>query len=89
MKHSSYSWGTKIHEHTFFSASRSYLTMLAFYFARNKVSRLMREKGFAVKPFHQVVAFDHKGHGENSSGYSSYLEIVRSADLVVAHFKMI
>jgi pimeloyl-ACP methyl ester carboxylesterase len=146
MKHRAYNWGTKTHERTIFSTAMYYLTMLAFYLAPNKVSRLMREKGFAVKPFHlnaaqrellqqahryflefkhnkirvfewgagpvivlvhgwggralqlssfvqplldkgyKVVAFDHKGHGESSSGYSSYLEIVRSTDLVVAHY---
>lgn len=146
MKHSTYNWGQKKHERTFFSTSIYYLSMLAFHLAPNKVSRLMRVKGFAIKPYrlnagqnallkqahgfflefkqnkirvfewgtgpvivlahgwggralqlssfvqplldkgYKVVAFDHKGHGESSSTYSSYLEIVRSTDLVVAHY---
>ncbi|HUX89477.1 MAG TPA: alpha/beta fold hydrolase [Gallionellaceae bacterium] len=38
------------------------------------------ERGF------KVVAFDHKGHGESSSRYSSYPEIFRSTELVAAHY---
>ncbi len=34
----------------------------------------------------KVVAFDHKGHGESSSRFSSYPEIFRSTDVVVAHY---
>ena len=33
-----------------------------------------------------VVAFDHKGHGESSSRFSSYPEIARSTGLVAAHY---
>lgn len=35
---------------------------------------------------YKVVAFDHKGHGESSSHYSSFPEIVRSTELVAAHY---
>jgi pimeloyl-ACP methyl ester carboxylesterase len=38
------------------------------------------DKGF------RVVAFDQKGHGESSSRFSSYPEIVRSTGLVAAHY---
>ena len=38
------------------------------------------EKGY------KVVAFDHKGHGESTSGFSSYLEIVSGTDLLMAHY---
>lgn len=38
------------------------------------------DKGF------KVVAFDHKGHGESSSRFSSYPEIVRSTGVVAAHY---
>jgi pimeloyl-ACP methyl ester carboxylesterase len=122
------------------------LTKLAFHMAPDKVTRFMREKGFAVKPYnmsaaqfelhkqahsfnlefkhnkikvfewgagpvillvhgwggralqmdsliaalvcngYKAVAFDHKGHGESSSRFSSYPEMVRSADLVLSHY---
>jgi pimeloyl-ACP methyl ester carboxylesterase len=121
------------------------LSKLAFHIAPKFVTRLMREKGFAIKPFEltdkqrdlqsqahryflefdghkirvfewgsgpvillvhgwggralqldalvpqliakgfKVVAFDHKGHGESSTRFSSYLEIVRSTRLLVEH----
>ena len=35
---------------------------------------------------YKVVAFDQKGHGESSSRFSSYPEIVRSTGLVSAHY---
>lgn len=38
------------------------------------------EKGF------KVVAFDHKGHGESTSQYSSFLEMVEGTRLVMAHY---
>jgi len=38
------------------------------------------DKGF------KVVAFDHKGHGDSSSRFSSFPEIVRSTGLVSAHY---
>lgn len=34
----------------------------------------------------KVVAFDQKGHGESSSRFSSFPEIVRSTNLVAAHY---
>lgn len=136
----------KKHDRTILSASTYMLTKMAFHLAPNKVARLMREKGFAIKPFHlsdrqrellkqahsfylefnhnkikvfewgagpvillvhgwegralqldafitallsngfKVVAFDQKGHGESSSQFSSYPEIVRSTGLVAAHY---
>ena len=38
------------------------------------------ERGF------KVVALDHKGHGESSTRYSSFLEIARGTKLVMAHY---
>ena len=136
----------KKHDRTILSASTYMLTKMAFHLAPNKMTRLMREKGFAIKPFHlssgqrgllqqahsfylefnhnkikvfewgtgpvillvhgwggralqldafitallskgyKVVAFDQKGHGESSSRFSSYPEIVRSTGLVAAHY---
>lgn len=38
------------------------------------------DKGF------KVVAFDHKGHGESSARFSSFLEMVRGTKLVVDHY---
>lgn len=35
---------------------------------------------------YKVVAFDQKGHGESSSRFSSYPEIVRSTGLVASHY---
>lgn len=35
---------------------------------------------------YKVVAFDHKGHGESTSSFSSYPEIARSTGLVAAHY---
>ncbi len=34
----------------------------------------------------KVVAFDHKGHGESSSRYSSFLEMTEGTQLVMAHY---
>ena len=34
----------------------------------------------------RVVAFDHKGHGESSTRYSSYPEIVRGTDLLTLYY---
>lgn len=39
-----------------------------------------------LKQGYKVVAFDHKGHGESSSRFSSYPEIVRGTGLVAAHY---
>lgn len=36
---------------------------------------------------YKVVAFDHKGHGESSSRFSSFLEMVRGTQLVMAHYQ--
>jgi esterase/lipase len=136
----------KKHVRTLASAAAYWLSKAAYHVAPNKVTRLLRERGFAIKPFHlsekqralqkqahsfflefdgnkikvfewgsgpvillvhgwggralqlnslvpefvaqgfKVVAFDHKGHGESSSRFSSYLEIVRSTHLVVDHY---
>lgn len=146
MKKTAYKHGQKKHDRTIFSASTYWLTRVAYHVAPNRVARLLREKGFTVKPFHlsaqqrelrqqahsfylefnqnkirvfewgtgpvillvhgwagralqldalirallengyKVVAFDHKGHGESSSSFSSYPEIVRSTALVTAHY---
>lgn len=136
----------KKHGRSVLSAGVYWLSKVTFHIAPNKVTRLLREKGFAIKPFHlsekqralqkqahsfflefngnkikvfewgsgpvillvhgwggralqlnslvpdflaqgfKVVAFDHKGHGESSSRFSSYLEIVRGTRLVVDHY---
>ena len=136
----------KKHDRTILSASAYMLSKMAFHIAPNKMTRLMRKKGFAIKPFqltaeqrgllqqaqsfylefnhnkikvfewgtgpvillvhgwggralqldafitallskgYKVVAFDQKGHGESSSRFSSYPEIVRSTNLVAAHY---
>lgn len=136
----------KKHDRTILSATTYYLTKLAYSIAPNWMSKLMREKGFAIKPFnlssaqrelqqqahsfflefnhnkikvfewgsgpvillvhgwagralqldaiirallsngYKVVAFDHKGHGESSTRFSSFPEIVRSTALVTAHY---
>ena len=146
MRNSTRTRGQKKHDRTVISASTYMLTKMAFHLAPNKVSRLMREKGFSIKPFHlsadqcgllqqarsfylefnqnkikvfewgagpvillvhgwggralqldafitalvskgfKVVAFDQKGHGDSSSRFSSYPEIVRSTALVTAHY---
>lgn len=146
MKDLVFEWGRNKHDRTFLSASTYLLTRLAFHIAPDRVSKLMREKGFRIKPFHlsedqralaqrarrfnlefnqnkirvfewgegpvillvhgwagralqldaliralldkgyKVVAFDHKGHGESSTGFSSFPEIVRSTALVTAHY---
>jgi pimeloyl-ACP methyl ester carboxylesterase len=36
---------------------------------------------------YRVVAFDHKGHGDSSTRYSSFPEIVRSTELVADHYR--
>ena len=146
MKDSTHFRDPKKHARTVISASTYMLTKMAFHLAPNKLTRLGREKGFSIKPFHlsagqhgllqraqsfylefnhnkikvfewgagpvillvhgwggralqldsfitallskgyKVVAFDQKGHGESSSRFSSYPEIVRSTDLVAAHY---
>ena len=35
---------------------------------------------------YKVVAFDHKGHGESSTRFSSYPEFVRGTQVVMAHY---
>lgn len=136
----------KKHDRTILSASAYWLTRFAYRIAPHKVTMLMRQKGFAVKPFRlsqkqhallgqahsfflefnhnkikvyewgsgpvillvhgwagralqldafitpllrkgfKVVAFDQKGHGESSSRFSSFPEIVRGTGLVAAHY---
>ncbi len=43
---------SKKHDRTIASASTYFLTKMAFRIAPDKVTRFMREKGFAIKPFH-------------------------------------
>ncbi len=146
MANSSINIAPKKYVRSIISASTYLITKMAFYLAPNKAARLMRKKGFSVKPYHlnakqralqqqahgfylefnqnkikvfewgagpvvllvhgwggralqldafvhslvekgfKVVAFDHKGHGDSSSNFSSYLEIVRSTDLLLAHY---
>lgn len=146
MKHNTYGWGQKKHARTILSTSAYWLTKFAYHLAPHKTTRLMREKGFSVKPFplndqqrelskqahtfflefkqnklkiyewgngpvvllvhgwagralqmnafitpllskgYKVVAFDHKGHGESSSSFSSFPEIARCTGLVAAHY---
>jgi pimeloyl-ACP methyl ester carboxylesterase len=136
----------KKHDRTITSASAYWLSKMAFHLAPDSMTRVMREKGFAVKPYHlnarqhalqnqahsfyldlqhnkikvyewgngpvvllahgwggralqmdafvpallkkgrKVVAFDQKGHGESSSRFSSFLEIVRTTELLMAHY---
>jgi len=56
MKNTSHIWGQKKHDRTIISASSYVLSKMAFHLAPNTVARLMREKGFAIKPFHLSVA---------------------------------
>lgn len=146
MKNITYGCGKIKHEHSLLSTSTYWLTKVAYHIAPNGMSKLMREKGFGVKPFHlsagqrellgqahsfylefnnnrikvfewgagpvillvhgwagralqldsliralvgsgyKVVAFDQKGHGESSTRFSSFPEIVRSTDLVTSHY---
>ncbi len=146
MANSPTSSAPKKHDNSIISALTYLITKMAFHLAPNKVTNLMRKKGFSVKPYHlnarqrtlqkqahgfylefnhnkikvfewgagpvillvhgwsgralqldlfvpallkkgfKVVAFDHKGHGESSSSFSSYLEIVRSTELLLAHY---
>lgn len=146
MTHTVHKGQKKKHGRSMVSAAAYWLSKAAYHVAPDKVTRLLREKGFAIKPFHlsekqralqkqahsfylefngnkikvfewgsgpvimlvhgwggralqldslvpsflargfKVVAFDHKGHGESSSRFSSYLEIVRSTHLVVDHY---
>ena len=41
---------------------------------------VLLEQGF------KVVAFDHKGHGESSSAFSSFLEMVKGTEMLTAHY---
>lgn len=146
MKQTTYSWGPKKHDRTILSVSAYWLSKFAYHLAPLKVARLVREKGFRVKPYRmsdkqqelakqansfylefgqnkirvyewgsgpvillvhgwagralqldafitpllkqgfKVAAFDQKGHGESSSRFSSFPEIVRSTGLVAAHY---
>ena len=146
MEHSSYKWGEKKHDRTVLSSVTYFLTKAAFQLAPETASKVMREKGFAIKPYRlnktqrellseahsfyleykqnkikvfewgtgpiillvhgwggralqlnsfvkplvargfRVVAFDHKGHGESSTRYSSYPEIVRGTDLLTLYY---
>jgi predicted alpha/beta-fold hydrolase len=56
MKNTTHIWGQKKHERTIISASSYFLSKMAFHLAPNKVTRLMREKGFAIKPFQLSAA---------------------------------
>lgn len=147
MEKITYSWGRIKHGQSLLSTSTYWLTKVAYHIAPDRVSKLMREKGFSVKPFelsaaqselllqahsfylefnnnrikvfewgsgpvillvhgwagralqldaliralvdsgHKVVAFDHKGHGESSTRFSSFPEIVRSTERVTAHYE--
>lgn len=135
------------HARTILSSTTYWLTKAAYYVAPVKSTKLLREKGFKVKPFplsedqralmrqarsfylnfngnaikvfewgdgplvllvhgwsgralqfdslirtlltkgYKVVAFDHKGHGESSTRFSSFPEIVRSTELVASHYR--
>ena len=146
MEHSNYQWGEKKHDRTVLSSAVYFLTKAAFSIAPVTVTRLMREKGFAIKPYRlnktqreqmsrahsfyleykqnrikvfewgkgpiillvhgwggralqlnafvqplvdkgfRVVAFDHKGHGESSTRFSSFPEIVRGTDLLTLYY---
>ena len=146
MKNSENNIAHKKHDRSIIATVSYLLTKMLFHIAPLKLTRLTREKGFAVKPFHlngrqqalqkqahsfylelnlekikllewgdgpvvllvhgwggralqldsfvpallaqgfKVVAFDHKGHGDSSSSFSSYLEIVRSTELLLAHY---
>lgn len=146
MNNIAYNWGPTKHARTILSATTYWLTKMAYHIAPDRVSKLMREKGFGIKPLdlsarqcelqqqahsfylefnnnkikvfewgagpvillvhgwasralqfdsliqalinsgYKVVAFDQKGHGESSSKFSSFPEIVRSTDLVTAHY---
>ena len=136
----------KKHDRTIISTLVYRLSKTAYRFAPVMTTRLLREKGFSVKPYalsagqrqllkqaesftlefnnnkikvfewgegpvillvhgwagralqmdafvtplvnqgYKVVAFDHKGHGESSTSYSSYPELVRGTRLVVEHY---
>ena len=146
MEHSNYQWGEKKHDRTVLSSAVYFLTKAAFNIAPVTVTRLLREKGFAIKPYRlnktqreqmsrahsfyleykqnrikvfewgkgpiillvhgwggralqlnafvqplvdkgfRVVAFDHKGHGESSTRFSSFPEIVRGTDLLTLYY---
>jgi len=146
MNDPAFEWSQNKHDRTFISASTYWLTRVAYRVAPDRVSKLMREKGFTVKPFrlsadqralqqrahsfhleynrnrikvfewgtgpvvllvhgwagralqldslirallgkgYKVVAFDQKGHGESSTRFSSYPEIVRGTELVSAYY---
>ena len=146
MEHSNYQWGEKKHDRTVLSSAVYFLTKAAYQLAPETVSRMMREIGFAIKPYRlnkaqrellseahsfyleykqnrikvfewgagpiillvhgwggralqlnsfvkplvaqgfRVVAFDHKGHGESSTRFSSFPEIVRGTDLLTIYY---
>ena len=146
MEHSNYQWGEKKHDRTVLSSAVYFLTKAAYQLAPETVSRMMREIGFAIKPYRlnkaqrellseahsfyleykqnrikvfewgagpiillvhgwggralqlnafvqplvdkgfRVVAFDHKGHGESSTRFSSFPEIVRGTDLLTLYY---
>jgi pimeloyl-ACP methyl ester carboxylesterase len=139
----------KLHKHdrTILSSTVYWLTKAAYHVAPSKTARLLRTRGFKVRPFmlseaqhelmqqarsyflnfngnairvfewgagptvllvhgwagralqfealirallergYRVVAFDHKGHGDSSTRYSSFPEIVRSTELVASHYR--
>lgn len=52
MKQNAYGWGKKKHARTILSASAYWMTKFAYHLAPHKTTRLMREKGFSVKPYH-------------------------------------
>ena len=136
----------KKHDRTIFSTVVYTLTKAAYHLAPGAMTRLLRVKGFSIKPYnlsaaqhellnqaqcfylefnhnrikvfewgagpvillvhgwggralqmdafvhalvskgYKVVAFDHKGHGESSTNFSSYPELVRGTQLVTMHY---
>jgi hypothetical protein len=70
MKNTAHIWGQKKHERTIISASTYFLTKMAFHLAPHKVVRLMREKGFSVKPYHLSAS----QHELLKQAHSFYLE---------------
>ncbi len=135
------------HDRTILASATYWLTKAAYHIAPVKSAKLLREKGFKVRPFplsddqralmqqarsyylnfngnaikvfewgagptvllvhgwagralqfealirallqhgYRVVAFDHKGHGDSSTRYSSFPEIVRSTELVAGNYR--
>lgn len=147
MNTTKFTYAANKHARTILSSTTYWLTKAAYHVAPVKSTKLLREKGFKVKPFplsddqralmqqahsfylnfngnsikvfewgdgpaillvhgwagralqfdklirtllaegYKVVAFDHKGHGESSTRFSSFPEIVRSTELVAGHYR--